>query len=226
MCGRYVRARDTEELRALFDAEVVDGIGEPSWNIPPTSGSQPVVAVVDGRRQLRPAYWSLLTSKATELRPPFDSKNAKTENAMTSSRGPYPSAWAKYVPAQRCLIPADGYYEWTGPKGSKTPWYIAPADSKPLALAGLYAWWPAGTHQVLTYTIFTMPAVPELEHIHDRNPVGLPEDWWDRWLDPEVRGDQVLVDAAVQASIPVMAALDAHTVRPVVGDGPQLIEAA
>jgi putative SOS response-associated peptidase YedK len=221
MCGRYVRAREKVELADLFTATVAGEIPKASWNIPPTT-TQPIVASLDGGRALTPAYWSLLTSRAKELKPPFDSKNAKTENAMTSERGPYPSAWAKYVPRQRCLIPADGYYEWVGPKGAKTPFYMHPVDESVLAFAGLYSWWSDGARDVLTFTIFTMPAVDELAPIHDRNPVALPKDWWDRWLDPSVKGDQALVDAAAAASRPLMSALDFYPVAPLRGDGPEL----
>ena len=77
----------------------------------------------------------------------------------------------------------------------------------------------------LTATIITSAAVDRLLHIHDRNPVPLPRDWWDDWLNPEIIGDQKFVDAAVHAALPIAGALDIRQVGPVRGDGPNLIEA-
>ena len=76
---------------------------------------------------------------------------------------------------------------------------------------------------MLTATILTMPTVPELAAIHDRNPVPIPEDFWATWLDPKSAGSQGLVDAAVAAAIPVAAGLKEFRVNPIKGNGPDLI---
>lgn len=90
-----------------------------------------------------------------------------------------------------------------------------------LMFAGLYSWWKG--HSVagddpnawtLTTTILTSGAVDELPHIHDRNPVMLPSEWWDRRLDPELEGPQELVDAAVEAALPVAGSLEVYEDRP------------
>jgi putative SOS response-associated peptidase YedK len=104
-----------------------------------------------------------------------------------------------------------------------------------LVLAGLYSWWknhalPDDHPDVwtLTATILASDAVDELLHIHDRNPLPLPRDWWDTWLDPNIEGDQNLVNAAVRAALPVAAGLEVHEVDPIPfrANGPQLIEPA
>ncbi len=79
---------------------------------------------------------------------------------------------------------------------------------------------------MLTATILTSGAVDELLHIHDRNPVMLPEQWWDRWLDPTIEGTQELVDAAVMAALPVASSLEVYEVAPLPfrANGPTLIE--
>ncbi len=133
--------------------------------------------------------------------------------------------------------PAVGYYEWkTDPTTKKkTPFYIHNPDDAILAFAGLYSWWkdPSKadddpTLWTLTAAILTSSAVDELLHIHDRNPVPLPRDWWDDWLNPALIGDQHFVDAAVQASLPVAAVLNVVEVTPLPskGDGPTLTAAA
>ncbi|MBG6109071.1 putative SOS response-associated peptidase YedK [Frigoribacterium sp. CG_9.8] len=131
-------------------------------------------------------------------------------------------------------MPASGYFErQTFSDGTKIPHYIHNPGGELLMLAGLYSWWK--DHRVpdddpnawtLTTTILTSGAVDELLHIHDRNPVTLPSEWWDRWLDPELAGTQELVDAAVQAALPVARSLAVYEVAPLPfrGNGPYLIE--
>jgi putative SOS response-associated peptidase YedK len=107
--------------------------------------------------------------------------------------------------------------------GVKVPHYIH--SDKTLAFAGLYSWWRAAETDpwMLTATILTMPTVPELSAIHDRNPVPIPKEFWATWLDPKTSGTQELVNAAVQAAIPVAAGLKEYRVNPIKGNGPELI---
>jgi putative SOS response-associated peptidase YedK len=136
------------------------------------------------------------------------------------------------VASRRAIIPAIGYYEWqTNPvTKKKTPYFIHARDGELLGFAGLYAWWadpalerddPERWH--LTATILTSDAVQTLADIHDRNPVPLPRDLWDHWVDPTVVGDQALLDEAVRAALPVAGDLVFDRVGPVTGDGPELI---
>ena len=133
-------------------------------------------------------------------------------------------------------MPASGYYEWKTDPGTKkkTPFYITAPNEETLAFAGLYSWWkdPRKADDdpelwTLTATILTSAAVDELVGIHDRNPVPLPKDWWDDWLDPTLEGDQHFVDAAVQAAMPVASSLQVREVAPLParGDGPELTKA-
>jgi putative SOS response-associated peptidase YedK len=134
------------------------------------------------------------------------------------------------VVSKRALIPATGYYEWHTEGTTKTPYFIRPAEGT-MAFAGLYSWWrnPALAEDdenrwVLTATILTMDAVPHLAPIHDRNPVPAPRDMWDDWLNPQVTGDQGLLDAMVAASVPLAESLEYYRVGPVTGEGPDLIQ--
>jgi putative SOS response-associated peptidase YedK len=158
-----------------------------------------------------------------ELTLKFPTFNARSETA--AEKPTFKSA----VKSKRALVPATGYYEWRTEGKVKTPYFIGPASGL-LAFAGLYSWWknPAVAEDdpakwVLTATIMTMPTVPSLAPIHDRNPMPLPRDFWDDWLSPALDGDQAFVDAAVAASVPVAEALSYHEVAPVRGDGPELI---
>ena len=116
--------------------------------------------------------------------------NARVETV--AEKPSFRSAFAK----RRCLIPADGYYEWYRPeKGAKQPFYIHRADSRSLAMAGLYEWWsdPAVPEAAprLTCTVITTAATPELAVIHDRMPVMIDEADWAEWLDPRIPGKEL-----------------------------------
>ena len=222
MCGGYALAEPTEVLEAVFN---VDKVGEnlpgPSWNIRPTNNVPIVVDTIDEQgsvvRRLESARWSLIPSWVRGEPPKFSTFNARSEDAASKA------SWRDAVKSKRCLVPASGYYEWVVEEGVKSPHYIH--SDEVLAFAGLYSWWRAVPEDpwMLTATILTMPTVPELAQIHDRNPVPLPRDYWEQWLNPAEVGTQEFVDAAVSASIPVASGLNEYRVGPIRGNGPELI---
>jgi len=229
MCGRFAVDSEINELIEEFVATGGDvNDWRPSYNIRPTD---PVPIVLESAktgdivRRLELARWSLVPSFSKELKLKYPTFNARSEDV--ASKASYKAS----VVSKRAIIPASGYYEWRTVGKAKTPFYIYD-PSGDLAFAALYSWWrnheladddPA--RWVLTATILTMPAVPHLAEIHDRNPVPLPRDFWDSWLSTEIAGDQSLVDAAVAASAEVAGRLDFHQVAPLGENGPQLIEA-
>jgi putative SOS response-associated peptidase YedK len=232
MCGRFAVDRETNELIEEF----VAGGGSvhdwaPNFNLAPTD-QVPVVleSTKTGEvvRRLETARWSLVPGWSKELKLKFPTFNARSETAASKS------TFSASVKSKRALIPATGYYEWhTDPATKKkTPFYIHFPDDSVMAFAALYSWWkdhskaeddPERWH--LTATILTSDAVDELLHIHDRNPVPLPRDWWDDWLDTSIEGDQDFVDAAVQAALPVAGALEVREIAPIPfqANGPELI---
>lgn len=201
MCGRYVSVRSDEDLTAEFEA--VDATGgrwpEGDFNIAPT---KPVRAVVnrplrdaDGvvaevaTRQLRVMSWGLIPSWSKDRKTQGRMFNARSEGVATTSA--FRTAYAK----RRCLVPADGWYEWQQvdtPDGvRKQPTYMVPADGHCLAFAGLYEFWSDRTAgpdapTITTCTILTAASCGVLAEIHDRMPLALPRRKWDRWLDPAV----------------------------------------
>ncbi len=199
MCGRYVSVRSDSDLLREFDAVPVDEAAmEPDYNVAPT---KPVRIVVnrplrdaDGTpqpaptRQLRVVTWGLVPSWAKDR-----SIGAKMINARVESV-PTKPAFRKAFARRRCLVPADGWYEWRtvdtpdGPR--KQPMYMTPQDGHVLGFAGLYEFWsPPGDGSaptLTTCTIVTAAAEGALAEIHDRMPLVLPRRAWDRWLDPAV----------------------------------------
>lgn len=233
MCGRFALADKVNA--SITDFVVSTGRSHNEWtpgwanrwNIKPT---QQIAVIRDDPKldelRVESAHWSLVPPWSDSLRTKFPTFNARTESITSKA------TWKSPLKSRRCIIPASGYYEWTGEKGAKTPWWIHPTDGI-LGLAGLYAWWQDKSVDdddpakwTLTATMLTMPTVGHLSAIHDRNPVGLPEEMWETWMDPSITGDQDLVDEAVHASQDEMSALDYHRVMPFKAsdDHPQMVE--
>ena len=208
MCGRYGLDATVEDLAGAFEIDLIgDGVPALLVEARPTD-AVPVVLESErspGRR-LEAARWDLARPGQKTLRRPGPPLINVRSESMAEKFG-----WA--VQRRRCLIPATGYWEWTGPKGARQPYFFHGADV--LAFAGVYSWWrdPAkdeddASKWVLTAALLTMDAVDRLAAIHDRNPVMLPADAWDDWLDPTALGTQVLVEAAVEGARRVADALD------------------
>jgi len=195
MCGRFVVTTDPALLAARIDAidETGQRFGGPNYNVAPTTTIAAIVArhqePGDGAtRRVRSMRWGLLppwVKADADGRPKAKSLliNARAET-LTSS-----PAFRASARAQRCLVPMDGYYEWMPGRdpGPKTPFYMFRRDGAPILVAGLWsAWRPNETAaSVLTCTIVTTSAVGELAEVHDRMPLMLDENNWDRWLNPD-----------------------------------------
>lgn len=180
MCGRYASSRKPDDLVSFFEAEdPPEEVLDPSWNVAPTDK---VYAVVQREtRQLRVLRWGLVPSWAKDPKVGARFINARQETVATS--GPFRAAYAK----RRCLLPADGYFEWQPVAGQKQPWFLTSQDRQPLAMAGLYEHWKAPDDTWLsTCTILTTSAPDELGEIHDRTPLLVPREAWSLWLAPDV----------------------------------------
>lgn len=197
MCGRYASFRENQDLADAFAITLfdVDDTWEPSWNIAPTDEvrmvvERPAEGVVT--RQLRSARWGLVPGWAKD-----PAMASKTFNARWETVAEKPT-FRKALAVRRCLVPADGYYEWRKP--DRQPFYIHPGDGSVLAFAGLYEFWKAGPDApwLVTTTILTRPSSGHLEQVHDRMPVMPPPDAWEAWLDP-TQTDPVAALGAVDA---------------------------
>jgi len=185
MCGRFTLrapASVVAEQFQLFDLEPL----EPRFNIAPT---QPVAVVRfgPGTRQLVWLQWGLVPSWARDA-----SIGSRLINARAESVADKP-AFRTAFRRRRCLVLADGFYEWRRSGAKKQPFFIRLRDDRPFAFAGLWESWEGADHSVLeTCTILT-PAPNELmEPIHDRMPVILASDDYEQWLDPAVQKPEQL----------------------------------
>ncbi|HEY0539231.1 MAG TPA: SOS response-associated peptidase [Actinoallomurus sp.] len=252
MCGRYASTRGRQELIDFFGVDGDEaGELEPDFNVAPT---KPVPVVLTRRngsdaasgvggeeratraaseertrpenvRELHVARWGLVPSWAKDV-----SIGARLINARVETAHEKP-AFRRAFASRRCLVPADGYYEWqAGDDGGKQPHFIHPADGGVLAMAGLYEVWrsadvPGG--RLLTCTVITTEATDDVGRIHDRMPMLVEPDRFAAWLDPalnhpdEVRSLLVPAAAGRLESHPVSTA-----VNKVINNGPELVKPA
>ncbi|AKU19127.1 SOS response-associated peptidase [Luteipulveratus mongoliensis] len=223
MCGRYASSASPEDLIEEFDIDedrlldVTRSVlvnpqdppaGTPDFNMAPTKQA-PVVLTrrprgePDGAptRQLRLLTWGLVPPWSKDTKSGLRMINARAEELLAKR------AFAKAAVSRRCLVPADGWYEWqTSPyvldakgKPRKQPFFVRRGDGDQLAFAGVYEFWrdrsktdddPLGW--LTSYSIITMAAESGLDRIHDRQPLVIDRDQWATWLDPTVTDPDVV----------------------------------
>lgn len=219
MCGRFTQQRPTAELAALFDAEpLIDDPGG-HFNLAPTQEAA-VVVEHDQRRAITAYRWGLIPSWAKDPKLASRLFNARAETVATS--GAFRDSFRK----RRCIVPADGFYEWRRDATSRQPFLIHRVDGAPLALAGLWSAWrdPVTEQFRRTFTILTTTPNELIATLHDRMPVILEPRDWDLWLDPTLTDVGELHGLLRPA---LSEALELYPVRPLVNsvrnDGPELI---
>src|SRR5215203_5150139 len=177
MCGRYTLASPTERLAEEFGVDASSIELSPNYNVAPTQG---VAAVLEegGQRRLEVLRWGLIPPWADD--PGIGSRmiNARSETA------PGKPSFRRAFRERRCLIPADGFYEWQRTNGAKQPYYIHMEDGRPFAFAGLWESWHNG-REIRSCTIITTNPNEVAAPIHNRMPVILHPEDYEMWLDPD-----------------------------------------
>ncbi|CAN5300959.1 SOS response-associated peptidase [soil metagenome] len=178
MCGRYTLRTPVNSLVERFKIDEYPSSIIPSYNIAPT---QEVAAVVeqDEKRKLEMLRWGLIPSWA---------KDPEIGNRMINARGETVSekpSFRKAFKVRRCLILADGFYEWQKTDNGKQPYHVRMQDGSPFAFAGLWEFWNGGGDEMRTCAIITTEANDLMNEIHHRMPVILPPEDYDLWLDPD-----------------------------------------
>ena len=222
MCGRYVQASSPELLAEKFgvdDAQISDHAA--SYNVAPRA-EVPAVRRRQDRKVLSLLRWGLVPSWAKDPKIGDRQINARAESIV--DKPAYRTAFER----RRCLIPADGFYEWQPRPGQKRkqPMFVHRRDGEPMAFAGLWEVWREREDDdwLRTCAIVTTDANELLAPIHDRMPVILPESAWDTWLDPET-DEQTLRGLLIPAPDDVVVAYPVSTlVNKADHDGPELVQ--
>jgi len=256
MCGRYASSARPEDLVEEFDIEadrtrepvrsILSSLqsppaGQPDFNVAPTKAAPVVLTRAAGghsgaaaERQLRLLTWGLVPSWAPDIKVGLRLINARSESVLGKP------SFARAAAFRRCLVPADGWYEWQvsptarDPKGRprKQPFFIHRSDGHPMAMAALYEFWrDTSVAQddpdawLSTYAIITTRAEPGLDRIHDRQPLVLERESWQDWLNP-IQNDLSRVKAHLESSAP--GRFDAYPVSAAVNssrsNGARLLE--
>jgi putative SOS response-associated peptidase YedK len=244
MCGRYAASADIDDLVEEFEVDMVsERAGEeplpPDFNVAPTKQVYAVLERVSKEdeqvtRRLAQMRWGLVPSWAKDVKIGSRMINARLETA--AEKPAFKRAWA----ARRCILPADGFYEWYQPDGDgsrrakKTPFFIRAREGEQLAMAGLYEFWrdhtvPEGEPGawVVSCAVLTTTATDDVGRLHDRMPLLVPTDQRDRWLDPKTPGpsDKEIRTVLLPALPGILEAYPVSTaVNNVANNGPELIE--
>lgn len=209
MCGRFVAAASVEEIAEFFAAVPPSEDIAPAYNIAPSSDVEVVVEEPGHERRIDVYRWGLVPVWAKDLGIGNKMSNARSETAGEKN------SFKHSLARKRCIVPATGFYEWAAVPGRKTkqPYFIHRVDGAPLAFAGLWAQWKGqldGKETVVrSCTILTTSANGTVRPLHDRMPVILEPDSFDRWLDPD------LTDVSEISSLMVPAANDVVSLYPV-----------
>jgi putative SOS response-associated peptidase YedK len=218
MCGRYAITSAPEAIRALFAYHEQPNF-PPRYNVAPTQ-PVPVVRLADGKREFVLMRWGLL---------PVWVKDPRSVSLLIMARGDTVNekpAFRAAMRRRRCLLPADGFYEWKQDGKKRRPHYIRLRSGGPMALAGLWETWTGPNGEELdTVAVVTTQANRTLSSIHDRMPVIVPPDAFDLWLDCR-RVDPQTASALITPARDSL--LEAHEVSLAVNrtanDSPELIE--
>lgn len=187
MCGRYASARSVDDLASTFgvSGDDIDELPAADWNIAPTK-PVPAVLLRDGRTVLTTLRWGLVPSWAPTPEGPT-LFNARVETVMDKP------AFRDPVRRRRCLLPADGWYEWARlPDGRRVPHFLTRRDRDIVAFAGVWDSWRDAEGRVIVSTaILTGAAAVDLAGVHDRAPVVLDRTKWSDWINPATSVEQL-----------------------------------
>jgi putative SOS response-associated peptidase YedK len=186
MCNYFSRYREPRQLQvALRFADPLPN-DPPRYVVRPTDTERVVAIGQDGQRHFVPMRWGLVPWWANDVKTGLTLFNWKSETVLTKSTFAEP-----FKRRHRCLVPCDGFFEFTGPKGAKQPHLFKPRDDRIMAFAGLWETWrgPQGKpllEPLLSFSIATTAPNTTVAPFHNRMPVVLAEErQWDTWLDPE-----------------------------------------
>jgi len=229
MCGRFTSTVAPADLAAYFEVDeiVADDLG-PRWNVAPTDDVYAVAeSASTGQRRLGTFRWGLVPFFAKDPAAGARMINARAETLLAKP------AFRRSFERFRCLVPADGFYEWEAVSGraKKQPWYFRRKDGDTVAFAGLWSVWRpqrgSDEGRIVSCSIVTGEPNDLVRPIHDRMPVMLPPSAWGAWLDPANDDVGTLQELLVPAPAELFEAIPVvDAVSNVRNDGPHLLEPA
>lgn len=228
MCGRYTSTSEPADIAAYFQVDeiVATDLG-PRYNVAPTDEVYAVARSSKGPTRLGTFRWGLVPFWAKDPSVGIRMINARAESVLDKP------AFRRPLERYRCIVPADGFYEWQAVEGrkKKQPWYITRTDGDLLSFAGLWSSWRphkgSDEGRIVSCSIITTDANDAVRPVHDRMPVVLPPDAWGEWLDPS-NDDVDALHALLVPAPPELFTLTAvgDAVSNVRNQGPHLLDPA
>ena len=220
MCGRYAITSVPEAIRALFGYPETPNF-PPRYNVAPTQPI-PVVRLNEGQRSFALLRWGLIPAWVKDPRAFSLLINARSESVLDKP------AFRNAMQRRRCLIPADGFYEWKQEGGAKRPYFVRPRAGGPIAFAGLWeAWMGPNGEEMETACIVTTAANRALRSLHQRMPVVIPPEAFDLWLNDRTVDAETAAALLVPAPDALFEAYEVTTaVNRTANDAPELIAPA
>ena len=187
MCGRFTLHTPESHIREAFNLEHTEPLGLiPRYNIAP-SQDIPIIRDTETSREMVIAQWGLIPSWSKEPKTKYSTINARIESV--AEKPTYRTPFKR----RRCLIPADGFYEWKVVNGHKIPHHIRMKDGKVFAFAGLWDRWESDGESLDSCTIIVMPANAVMKPIHERMPAIIAPAHYDYWLDSRITEKQEIM---------------------------------
>ena len=189
MCGRFVQYSPLQTIQQMLDVGTVSFEVIPNYNVAPT---QKIITVIkhNNENKLEKLHWGLVPFWAKDISIGSRMINARAETV--SQKPSFRNAFRK----RRCLIPADGFYEWKGEKGNKQPYYVSIPSGEPFSFAGLWETWTdkeTGEESVYkSCTIITTAASESIREIHHRMPAILDPEFHEKWLNTDIQDPKAL----------------------------------
>ncbi len=194
MCGRFAQYSSLDIIRSKFSVDSIADFCDPSYNIAPL---QDIAAVAEHNgRRLGKMRWGLIPSWSRDASQASKRINARSETVFDKP------GFRQAVLQRRCLIIADGFYEWQKTDTGKQPWFIRLPDDEPFAFAALYdIWHGSENNKVTTCSIITGAASSDIKHIHPRMPLVLKPEAYSDWLSRCVHGRHPIADILINGTM-------------------------
>jgi putative SOS response-associated peptidase YedK len=194
MCGRFTLHTPESQVRDTFNLEHNEPLGlKPRYNIAP-SQDIPIIRDIESSREMVMAQWGLIPSWSKEPKTKYSTINARIESV--AEKPTYRTPFKR----QRCLIPADGFYEWKVVNGNKVPHHIRMKSGSVFAFAGLWDHWEGDDQTLDSCTIIVMPANEVMKSIHERMPAIIAPAHYDYWLDSRLTDKQEIMQYLTSAT--------------------------
>lgn len=220
MCGRFTQDVDGDDLVDLYELDSLSPQVElrKRWNGAPTQSFAVCRTGLDGQRELAAQRWGLVPAWSRDAKIGARLINARSETV--DSKPAFRGAFRQ----RRCLVPANGWFEWQNDGSRKQPWWIS-RGGELFSFAGLWETWDRGGGRIDSFTVVTCRAGPAMQWLHHRQPAIIPRDRYREWLDPATREPELLA----LARTPLPGPFDCRRVGPEVNsarnDFPELLAA-